>query len=66
MNTRTIDYIDEQEDLMELELDQALSNTMEQNLKLYFASIAAQCAIMGVDIRKPSNSRKIYFIDELE
>ena len=66
MRTRSISYIEDQDDLIEFEINEAMKRPLGDNLSAYFKSIAAQCAIAGVDIFNQPNSRKIYFISEDE
>ncbi|MEQ8904783.1 hypothetical protein [Ekhidna sp.] len=66
MKTRSIAYIESDEDLIEIEVEEALKRPLGDNLKQYFKSIAALCAMAGVDIMNPPNSRKIYFSEEDE
>ena len=66
MKTRSITYIEEDEDLIALEVIRASKKSIEENLLEYFDTIVAQCAMMGVDVNNSSNTRKIYFIDEQE
>ncbi len=64
MQTRSISYVDSNEDPIELEVQAALKRPLADNLSEYFKAIAAQCAMMGVDIKNQPNSRKIYFIEK--
>ncbi|MEQ9467574.1 MAG: hypothetical protein RLN88_09185 [Ekhidna sp.] len=67
MKTRSISYIESEEDQLEFEVNEALKHPIGDNLSEYFKSIAAQCAMMGIDINNVPNSRKIYYIaDEHE
>ncbi len=64
MNTKSISFIDTQEDSIDLEVQTATTRTIEENMLLYFQSIAAQCAMMNIDIRASPNTRKIYYIED--
>ena len=64
--TRTIGYIDENEDLLELEVQQAATRTMEENFAIYCEAIAAQYAMMGIDVYNYKPERIIYYIEDGE
>ena len=64
MQTRSISYVDSEEDSLEFEVQEALKRPLADNLSAYFKAVASQCAMMGVDIKNPPNTRKIYFIEE--
>ena len=64
--TRTIGYIDENEDLLELEVQQAATRTMEENFASYCEAIAAQYAMMGIDVYNYKPERIIYYIEDGE
>jgi hypothetical protein len=62
--TRTIGYIDENEDILELEARLAATRTMEENFAIYCQAIAAQFAMMGIDVYNYKADRTIYFIED--
>lgn len=64
--TRTIGYIDESEDLLDQEVQCAASRTLEENLAIYCQAIAAQCAMMGIDVYSYKADCTIYYIEDGE
>jgi len=64
MSTRTIYYIDENEDPMDRVVELALSRTPEENLKAYCEVIIANYAMMGIDVVNHPVTRKIYYIED--
>lgn len=64
MNTRTISYINPDEDLLEIEVDLAVNRSMEQNFLVYCEHIVANYAMAGIDVVNYSISKEIYYIDE--
>ena len=64
MSTRSISYIDEKEDILEIEAEQALNSTIEENLSRFFDIMSAQVALSGIDFKSHPVERTIYYIDE--
>jgi len=62
--TRTIGYIDDTEDLMDLEVSVAVSKSMRENLTDYCKLIRRLCAMSEIDTIKYSPSKSIYYINE--
>ena len=50
MNTRTIYYIDENEDFLNDEVVLALSRTLDQNLRTFCKTVIANYAMMNIDV----------------
>ncbi|MDH5366459.1 MAG: hypothetical protein OEW67_05690 [Cyclobacteriaceae bacterium] len=64
MKTRTISYIDENEDLLDIEIDIALNRTMEENFIAYCEFIISNYAIADIDVINYPIKREIYFIED--
>jgi len=64
MSTRSIYYIDENEDPLKEEIELALSRTPEENMKAYCEAIIANYAMMGIDVVNYPVTRKIYYIED--
>lgn len=62
-NTRAIGYIDEKEDLMELEADKALKQSMAQNFQDYCQLMKSLLAMARVDIKSKNLNKSIYYIE---
>jgi hypothetical protein len=61
---RTIYYIDKQEESLDREVEEAPTRTPEQNLDLYCEVVAANYAMMGIDVLRHPVERKIYYLDD--
>ena len=64
MNTRTIYYIDENEDYLDIEVEIALSRTLEKNFEAYCETIIANYALMNIDVVNYPVKREIYYIGD--
>lgn len=64
MATRTIYYIDDREDPLDMEVEEALARTPEENLALFCEVVAANYTMMGIDVLRLPVERKIYYLDE--
>ncbi len=64
MNTRKIDYIDQNEDLLDIEVEQALARTMEENFRVYCELIISNYAMAGIDVLNYPVKREIYYIED--
>lgn len=64
MNTRTIYYIDPEEDVIQKEVELALTLTMEERFKVYCDLIASLYAMAGIDVLNYPGERVIAYIDE--
>ncbi len=64
LNTRTIRYADPNEDILQEEVDTALTQTMEERFKIYCDLIASLYAIAGIDIVNHPAKRVIAYVDE--
>lgn len=64
MNTRTIRYADPDEDILQQEVDAALTRTMEERLKIYCDVVVANFAMAGIDIVNYPIERVIAYADE--
>jgi hypothetical protein len=64
VDTRTIYYIDDNEDPLEVEVNLALNRTPEENLRLYCEVIAANFVMMGIDVMNYPAERNIYYIED--
>ncbi len=64
MNTRTIYYIDEHEDRWAMEAGIALSGTMKENLKAFCQVIAANFAMMNIDVANYPAKKVIYYTED--
>ncbi|MCK5279319.1 MAG: hypothetical protein KAK04_12285 [Cyclobacteriaceae bacterium] len=64
MNTRTIYYIDENEDYLDAEVELAISRTMEENFEAYCETIIANYAMMNIYVVDYPVKREIYYIDD--
>jgi hypothetical protein len=66
MNTRKIQYIEQDEDHLEKEVDWAVSLRMEQRLIAYCKHITANYAAAGIDVQNFPVKRNIYYIENGE
>ncbi|MCK5101203.1 MAG: hypothetical protein KAR17_00255 [Cyclobacteriaceae bacterium] len=64
MNTRTIYYIDENEDYLDAEVELAISRTMEENFEAYCETLIANYAMMNIYVVDYPVKRDIYYIDD--
>jgi len=64
MNTRQISYIDPEENLLEIEAEQALIRGLVENFKVYCDLIVANYAIAGIDVLNYPSKREIYYIED--
>ena len=64
MNTRTIYYIDENENYLDVEVENAISRTPEENLEIYCEMIIANYAMMGIDVTDYPVKKEIYYIQD--
>lgn len=64
MNTRTIYYIDENEDYLDAEVALALSSTFDQNLDTFCEAVIANYAMMNIDVSNYPVTREIYYIED--
>lgn len=64
MNTRTIRYVDPDEDILQEEVERALTMTMEERFKQYCDLIASLYAMAGIDIINHPAKRVIAYVDE--
>ncbi len=64
MNTRTIYYIDENEDYLDAEVELAISRTMEENFEAYCETLIANYAMMNIYVVDYPVKREIYFIED--
>jgi len=66
LNTRKIEYIDSDEDVLQKEVDWAVTQTMDQLFAVYCRHIASSCAMAGIDVLNHPSSKNIYYIEEDE
>lgn len=64
MNTRKIKYADPHEDLLQIAVDIALNQSMEERFKAYCDTIAALYAMAEIDVVKYPVKRVIAYTDE--
>ena len=64
MNTRTIRYVDPDEDILQEEVDFALTKTMEERFKIYCDVVVANFAMAGIDVVNYPVKRVIAYADE--
>ncbi|MDW3194536.1 MAG: hypothetical protein R8G66_19315 [Cytophagales bacterium] len=62
--TRTIGYIESEEEALNREVELAFNSTMEENLIRYCQVLSAQLAMQGIDLKTHPVERTIYFIEE--
>ncbi len=63
MDTRTIAYIDENEDLLEIEINLALSRTMNNNFTAYCKLVRSLFSLNGIDTNNYEPDKTIYYIN---
>ncbi|MBD8488221.1 hypothetical protein IFO69_05640 [Echinicola sp. CAU 1574] len=61
---KKIYFIEDNEDIIDLMVKNALSSTMEDNLKKYCQHLAFNFSLSGVDIQNHKMEKKIYFIED--
>ena len=66
MKTRKIKYIEPNEDLLQKEVDWALTISMEERLRTYCQHIAANYSLAGINVYNYPVSKVIYYIPENE
>lgn len=64
MNTRTIRYVDPDEDILQEEVELALTKTMEERFKIYCDVVVANFAMAGIDIVNYPGERVIAYANE--
>ncbi len=64
MKTRSITYIEPDENTLEQEVEKAARKSMEQRLYEYCQHIRFNYAMAGIDIQTFPVKRVIYYIDE--
>ncbi len=64
MDTRSIYYINEKEDPLSIEVELALSRSMEKNFEAYCEAIIANYAMMNIDVVNYPVKRDIYYKDD--
>ena len=64
MNTRTIYYIDKNEDYLDAEVELAISRTLEEKFEAYCETIIANYAMMNIDVVDYLVKREIYYIED--
>lgn len=64
MNTRKIKYIEPEEDVLEQEVDWAVSLSLEERLTEYCKHIIRNYAIAGIDVLNFPVKRNIYYIED--
>lgn len=63
METRTIAYIDPNEDILDIEVETAANRSMEENLMAYCEFIIANYAMAEIDVLNYPVSREIYYVE---
>jgi hypothetical protein len=61
--TRTISYIESEDDILREEVDLAIKSTAEENLLRFCEVLSAQLAMQGIDLKNHPVKRSIYYID---
>ena len=61
--TRTISYIESEDDVLRKEIDLAITSTAEENLLRFCKVLSAQLAMQGIDLKTHPVKRSIYYID---
>lgn len=62
--TRTIYFIESEDDLLRKEVDLAIASSAEENLLRFCEVLSAQLAMQGIDLKNHPVKRSIYYIDE--
>lgn len=66
MNTRRINYIEPDEDILEKEVEWAIGLSMEERLIAYCRHIINNYSMAGIDVRNFPVKRTIYYIEDEE
>jgi hypothetical protein len=61
--TKTISYIESEDDILKKEVDLAITSTAEENLLRFCEVLSAQLAMQGIDLKNHPVKRSIYYID---
>ena len=61
--TRTIAFIDEDNDVLEEEIELAINSTDEENFLRFCEVLSAQFAMQGIDLKSHTVERIIYYIE---
>ena len=64
METRNIYYIDQKEDSIEVEVEQAMERTMEENLDLYCQTLKPNFAMINIEYLNPPVRKVIYYLED--
>jgi len=64
MNTRKIEFIEPDEDLLQKEVDWALSVSVEERFRVYCDHIVTNYLLAGIDVANYPVKRIIYYMDE--
>ena len=64
MDTRTIYYINDNLDYLDEEVQQTLSRSHTENLRLFFETLASNYAMMGIDVVNYPVKRVIQYIED--
>ena len=62
--TRTIGFIESEEETLDYLVELAFNSTMEENLLRYCEVLSAQLAMQGIDLKTHPVERTIYYIDD--
>jgi uncharacterized protein YajQ (UPF0234 family) len=62
--TRTISYVESEEEALDKEVNLAITSTAEENLQRFCEILSAQLAMQGIDLKNHPVERTIYYIDE--
>ncbi len=62
-DTRTIAYIEEDNDFLDEEVELAINSTDEENFLRYCEVLSAQFAMQGIDLKSHPIERIIYYIE---
>ncbi len=66
MKTRNIGYIDPNEDPLDIEVDIALKSIMAERFRAFCEMIAANYAMIQIDVVNYPVKREIYYIEDGE
>ena len=61
--TKTIYYIEPEDDILNEEVDLAIKSTAEENLLRFCEVLSAQLSMQGIDLKNHPVKRSIYYID---
>ncbi|MEM9856240.1 MAG: hypothetical protein AAF843_02725 [Bacteroidota bacterium] len=62
--TKTIAYIESDEETMDQMVDMAISSTPEENMLRFCEVLSAQLAMQSIDLKTCPVERTIYYIEE--